>query len=119
MKFQIDEITEALCKQVSRLACLGKMDDRELPQSAKRTNRRYGVVVWYNTKEMSKLKVEFVTPDDIHISTIIDLKDASRGYFTELARLLRERIEEHRSQRDTPIFDLSPMSVSAAMAMRH
>ena len=119
MKFQIDEITEALCKQLSRLACAGKIDDRDLPEAAKRTNRRYGVVIWYNKGDIGKIKVEFVTHDDIHISTVIDLKDSSREYFMETARMIRERIEAHRAKRQTPIFDLSPMSISTALAMSH
>jgi len=119
MKHKIDEITEALCKQLSKLACAGKIDDKDLPEAAKRTNRRYGVVVWHNKVDVSKLKLELVTKDDIHISTVIDLRDASREYFIDLAQMLRERIDGHREKRDAPIFDVSPMSVSAALAMRH
>lgn len=116
---KIDEITEALCKQMSKLACAGKIDDEGLPEAAKRTNRKYGVVVWHNKVDVSKLKLEFVTHDDIHIGTVIDLRDSSREYFTELARSLRERIDEHRAKRSTPIFDVNTASLSVALAMRH
>lgn len=113
MRHQIDDITEALCKQLSRLAGIGKIDDADLPDAAKRTNRKYGVVVWYNKADLAKLKVEFVTHDDIHIETVIDLHDASRGYFERMAHEIMKSIDEHRKKRQvTPIFDMSPLAVA-------
>ena len=89
------EIAEAMSKLLGRFAQKGRLAKEN----------RWGVVVWYNKRQVGKLAFEFITPDSLHVQLEFEMKELAGGgqkardYIDNRMELVVTQLEAAREQR--------------------
>lgn len=92
------EIVESFSKLLGRFAQRGRLAKAN----------RWGIVVWYNKREVGKLAFEFITPDALHVQLEFEMQrlaDEGRDYIDNRMELLVSQLAAAREekQRDEQI----------------
>jgi len=87
------ELTCAIAGLLSRFASVSKTRDAGMQ------NLIHGVSVLGHVENPHLVRFGFVTPSDLEVGVVVDLRSVDRSYMDNLVMVLKQKIEDHQARR--------------------